>query len=281
MHPTPALCLNSSFLGVFAHAGFMAGLQEGGIRPAHLSGASAGAVVAALSALGRSGPEILELLLAADLRSLFFEWGAPLRAAGTFLGLGGQTGALRAPRAEALMRSWFGEARIEDLPEVRLRLAVTNVTRARGEASARGRLWEYVLASCAVPGMFVAREIDGESYVDGGFADPEPIGAWIGDATIEEIVLHRIDRRDGRVRKPTFGWIVDQGRVAMGAQLAEARAALLARTGQRLRVVETRVRPPRIGWPGSRRDGERWREDCRGRFEAGRESARRALTEAS
>lgn len=271
-----ALCLNSSFLGVFAHAGFVAGLEERGARPEHLSGASAGAVVAALAATGRSGREIFDLLLAADLRSLFFEVGAPLRAAGAALGLRGVTGALRAPRAESLMRAWFGETRLEDLRGPTLRIAVTNVSTARGVAAAHGRLWEYVLASCAVPGVFAARLIDGESFVDGGFADPEPIGAWIGEAAITDILLHRIDRRDGRVRPPTLGWIVDQGRVAMGVQLAEARAALLRYTGQQLRVVETRARPPRIGWPLSARDRARFEADAKDRFEAGRRSAETA-----
>ncbi|MBS0661456.1 MAG: patatin-like phospholipase family protein [Verrucomicrobia bacterium] len=268
-----ALCLNSSFLGVFAHAGFVAGLEERALRPRQLAGASAGAVIAALAATGRSGREIFALLRAADLRSLFFEAGAPLRAAGAALGVRGVTGALRAPRAEKLMRDWFGEARLEELHDPTLRIAVTNVTTARGLAADHGKVWEYVLASCAVPGVFAAREIDGQRYVDGGFADPEPIGAWLGDAAIPEILLHRIDRRDGRVRPPTLGWIVDQGRVAMGAQLAEARAALLRHTGQRLQIVETRTRPPRIGWPLSARDRARFEADAEDRFEAGRRSA--------
>ncbi len=83
MTAAPALCLNSSFLGVFAHAGFVTGLEEAGVTPSRLSGASAGAVVAALRAHGKSGREIFDLMLASNLRGLFFEAGALPRAAAT------------------------------------------------------------------------------------------------------------------------------------------------------------------------------------------------------
>ena len=270
---SPALCLNSSFLGVFAHAGFVAGLEEAGVAPARLSGASAGAMVAALRAHGKTGREIFELMLAADLRSLFFEVGALPRAVAALAGVRGINGAIRAGRAEALMAEWFGDARIEDAP-IPLRIGVTNLSRTRGEAVASGRTLDYVLASCAVPALFGAREIDGEILVDGGVADPEPIGPWLGDPAVPAILVHRIDRAPPPPARPTLGWILNRGHHAAGAQLAEARERIAAHTGQRLETVLTRVRPPRVGWPWVRAHAPRWREDCADRFEAGRRAAR-------
>ncbi len=268
-----ALCLNSSFLGVFAHAGFVSGLDEAGIRATHVSGSSAGAVVAAHYAQGRSGAEILALMRAADLRSIFSERLAPFRAVGALLGTRGLNAAFRAPGAEALMRTWWGEARIENTPRARLGIGVTNLTRGRGETSHQGSIWEHVLASCAVPGMFAARVIDGETLVDGGFADPEPIGQWIGDGTLGTILVHRIDRSRPMPAQPRLSWILDRGHRAAGAMLAAAREELVRGTGQTLTVVETRAQPPRVGWPFSSAHGPRWESDCDDRYEAGRRSA--------
>ena len=272
MTASPALCLNSSFLGVFAHAGFVTGLEEAGVTPLRLSGASAGAVVAALRAHGRTGREIFDLMLAAELRGLFFEAGALPRAVAALAGIRGINGALRAERAETMMGEWFGDARIEDAP-IPLRVGVTNLSRVCGEAVARGRTLDYVLASCTVPGIFGAREVGGEVLVDGGFADPEPIGPWLNDPAVPAILVHRIDRAPPPPTRPTLGWILDRGRHAAGTQLAEAREMIAERTGQRLETVTTRIRPPRIGWPWIRAHAARWREDCADRFEAGRRSA--------
>ncbi len=170
------------------------------------------------------------------------------------------------------MAGWFGDARMEEAL-IPLRVGVTNLSQTRGEAVSQGQTRDYVLASCTVPGIFGAREIDGEALVDGGFADPEPIGPWLGDPAVPTILVHRIDRAPPPPARPTLAWILDRGRHAAGAQLAEAREMIAARTGQRLEMVTTRIRPPRIGWPWIRAHTARWREDCADRFEAGRRSA--------
>src|SRR5689334_13966101 len=93
-----ALCLNSSFLGFYAHAGFVHALLELGVRPAAVSGASAGALVAALHAGGVTPEKMLELFHSPELPRAFREPGAPLRGFATIANLRGHTGALRGDR---------------------------------------------------------------------------------------------------------------------------------------------------------------------------------------
>ena len=51
-----ALCLNSSYFGFYAHAGFLQGLKELQLHPEHVSGASAGGPFSGL-------PEALDAVL--------------------------------------------------------------------------------------------------------------------------------------------------------------------------------------------------------------------------
>ena len=62
-----ALCLNSSFLGFFAHAGFLDALTGLGVRPVAISGASAGALVAGAHAAGLEPRELIHWFLTGEL----------------------------------------------------------------------------------------------------------------------------------------------------------------------------------------------------------------------
>src|SRR4051794_35000199 len=104
-----AVCLNSSFLGLYAHAGFMRGLEEIGVRPAALSGASAGALVAGFLAAGKTATETAEILAQPDLRATLLDWGVPWRALGTLVNRPGFTGAVSTDRALRLLREHLGE----------------------------------------------------------------------------------------------------------------------------------------------------------------------------
>ncbi len=187
-----AVCLNSSFLGFYAHSGFMQGLEEMGLRPAALSGASAGALVAGFLAAGRSAAETAALLLQPDLRSTLLDWGVPWRALGTMANRPGFTGAVSTDGALRLLRSHLGDHRIEQCTAPRLALSVTNLTAARTEIVTAGPLAEFILASGAFPGLFAAREIEGAHYWDGGIANPLPFDPWLTDPAIDTIVVHSV-----------------------------------------------------------------------------------------
>ena len=146
-----ALSFNSSFLGYFAHAGFLRALLASGVRPVAVGGASAGALVAGLFAAGIEPAEMLELFLSPELQTVFREPGAPWRGLATILNLPGHTGAIRGERAAALLRTKLGQRRIEECTAARLSLSVTNLTEARTEAVTSGPLADLILASGAFP----------------------------------------------------------------------------------------------------------------------------------
>ena len=57
------LVLSAGFFGFYGHAGFLAGLLEGGLVPAAYAGTSAGGLVSAYAAAGMAPEALLSLLL--------------------------------------------------------------------------------------------------------------------------------------------------------------------------------------------------------------------------
>ncbi|HEY3901099.1 MAG TPA: patatin-like phospholipase family protein [Chthoniobacter sp.] len=185
-----ALSLNSSFLGFFAHAGFLRALLKLGIRPVAVSGASAGALVAGLFAAGIEPDEMLALFASPELRTVFREPGAPYRGLATIFNVPGHTGAICGDRAEALLRAKLGDRRIEDCRDPRLSVSVTDLTRGCSAAATTGPVADMILASGAFPGVFAARPAEGRWFWDGGIANPLPFDHWIDDPDIDTILLH-------------------------------------------------------------------------------------------
>ncbi len=194
-----ALCLNSSFFGFFAHAGFLQALTDLGVRPAAVSGASAGALVAGPYAAGMAPDEITRWLLTSDLRSAFWEWGGLWRGFGVMMNRPGRTGMLHGRRALGLLREKLGDCLIENCTP-RLALAATELTHPKAALLTEGPLAEAILASGAFPGMFAAQPINGGRYWDGGLANPLPFDHWIGDPAIDTILVHVVANPDGAPR---------------------------------------------------------------------------------
>ncbi len=268
-----AVCFNASFLGVFAHAGFLLGLEESGIRPGNVAGSSAGAVIAALYAHGVSPAEIVSRIREHDLRRVFLDAWAPVRAAGMLLAWRGVTGAVDPLRAIALLREWFGDQQIESCPAARLGVGVTNLTDGCAATLERGLLREAVLASCSLPGLFVTRQIAGAHYSDGGWADPEPVGHWLRQSGVQRIIVHRIFAPPRQPSRPGVNWVFSRGRDAMIERCVSSREDAVRASGRELLLAETIITPPPLGFPLTPRRFTRWDEACDARIAAGRASA--------
>jgi NTE family protein len=245
--PSPhriGLCLNSSFLGYFAHAGFLRALTNLGIRPTAVSGASAGALVAGLFAAGMSAEEMLRIFTSPELRDVFREPGAPFRGLATMLNLPGYTGAIRGTRALALLRSHLNERQIEDCQNPRLGISVTNLALARTEVATRGPLAEYILASGALPGFFAARPVEDHWFWDGGLANPMPFDHWIADPDIDIIVLHIVanpgELANGETRRPRrMSNSINLSHRIICDELLRLKTQLARQAGKRLIVLQT------------------------------------------
>lgn len=159
--PLVALALGSGGARGFAHVGVIKALEEAGIVPDIIAGASSGAVVAALYASGYRARELEEIALGIDHDTLvdFTLFG------------GGRV------RGEALQE--FVNRAVRNRPIERLaRPFAVIATRARdGQMTVfnRGDTGVAVRASASVPNLFVPPLINGEEYVDGGLSSPVPV----------------------------------------------------------------------------------------------------------
>ncbi|MGD7651954.1 MAG: patatin-like phospholipase family protein [Verrucomicrobiales bacterium] len=189
--PDPARCalvLGSSFLGVYAHTGFLAGLHEADFSPARIAGSSAGAFAGGLHAAGLRGDPLRTTLLAPVMRHAFLDAGALWRLPGILTTLW-SSGLFTGDRLVRHLRNTLGDIDLRDTP---LDIAVTNADTARTEIHRSGPLAELIMASCAVPGLFTARNIGPHRYLDGGISAELPYHHLIDDPAIQTIVIHRI-----------------------------------------------------------------------------------------
>lgn len=186
-----ALCLNSAFFGMYAHAGFMKGLSEIGYKPDMITGSSAGALIGALYSAGIEPHEIVQLL-GTVRRSDFWEGSVvsqilkPLRRGRSYSGM------LSGKSLRKLLTPYLGGLLIEDL-RVPLGIAAANITKGRKELIRSGSVIDAVLASMAFPILFELQQVGSDEYLDGGVADHEPITEFIMDPSVGHILVHAIE----------------------------------------------------------------------------------------
>lgn len=226
-----AVVLASSFLGVYAHAGFLNRLDQSGLRPVRLAGASAGALAGALYASGLQGDALRDAALDRALRRSFLDVGFVWRLPGVLTGIGA-SGLFSGRGTIAHLRRTLGDSDLADLSRS-LDIAVTDASTSVTEIRRSGPLAELVMASCAVPVLFTIQEIAGTHYLDGGISGELPFEHLIEDASIDTLILHRIVHETGTV--PLI-----RSRTSVGA-LALVRHAASADL-HRLRVERARDR---------------------------------------
>lgn len=151
-----ALGLSAGFFGFFAHAGFITVLEDEGFFPHHLSGASAGALIAGLWASGLSASTIAEELLRLQRRDF---WDPSL-------GLGLLRGRLFGSRLASLLP-------VRDFSSCRSKLSVSvyDIFARRTLSLSEGSLAPAIQASCTLPGLFQPLWVNGRPLWDGGIFD--------------------------------------------------------------------------------------------------------------
>ncbi len=151
-----SLALSAGFFGFFAHAGFVSALEEEGVEPTLVTGASAGALVGGLWASGTRAARI-----EAELRPLQRKdfWDPSL-------GFGILRGELFRSRVEAmLVAPTFESAKIP------VALSAFDVRARRTVVLDRGDLARAICASCAFPVLLQPVDVGGRAMLDGGIAD--------------------------------------------------------------------------------------------------------------
>ena len=161
--PRIGLALGGGAARGFAHVGVIAVLEEAGLKPSYVVGTSAGSVVAALYASGKTSVQLQQAALNIDEVAIT-DWMLPIVGRGMF-------------RGEALGRyvnEVVGGRVIENM-RIPLGVVATDLGSGQAVLFQRGDTGTAVRASSAVPAVFVPVRISGRDYVDGGLVSPVPV----------------------------------------------------------------------------------------------------------
>ncbi len=161
--PKLGLALGGGAARGFAHIGVIQVLEENGIKPDMVVGTSAGSVVAAFYASGKTGAQLQWLADSMD-ESQLTDWTVPFMSRGM----------LRGDALGRYINSQLNGAKIEDL-KMPLGIVATDLQSGDGILFRRGDIATAVRASSAVPSVFEPVRIGNKDYVDGGLVSPVPV----------------------------------------------------------------------------------------------------------
>ncbi|MDE2371023.1 MAG: patatin-like phospholipase family protein [Burkholderiales bacterium] len=159
--PRIGLALGGGAARGFAHIGVIQVLEEAGIHPVLVAGTSAGSLVAALWASGKSGQELGALARTMD-EGAITDWSFPGR------------GLIRGEALARFVREQTGGRLIEQM-KLPLGIVATDLDSGAPILFQRGDTGAAVRASSAVPAVFQPVRIGNREYVDGGLVAPVPV----------------------------------------------------------------------------------------------------------
>ena len=147
----------------FAHIGVIQVLEEAGIRPSLVVGTSAGSLVAAFYASGKTGAQLQQIAETME-EATFADWTLPVFSRGM----------LRGAALARYVSAQINGRMIENMP-MPLGIVATDLNSGQGVLFQRGDTATAVRASSAVPALFQPVKISGREYVDGGLVSPVPV----------------------------------------------------------------------------------------------------------
>ncbi|MFG6440482.1 patatin-like phospholipase family protein [Roseateles sp. LKC17W] len=159
--PRLGLALGGGAARGFAHIGVIQVLEEAGIKVDLVAGTSAGSLVAALYASGKTGKEMQTLAEGMD-EGAITDWSFPLR------------GLIRGEALARFIRDKTGGKGIEQMV-LPLGIVATDLGDGSAVLFRSGDTGTAVRASSAVPAVFQPVKIGQREYVDGGLVSPVPV----------------------------------------------------------------------------------------------------------
>lgn len=147
----------------FAHVGVIQVLEEAGLQPSHVTGTSAGSLVAALYASGKSSSELTRLAESMQEAEIT-DWMLPIL----------NRGALRGEALAKYVNTQVGGKNLEQM-KIPLGIVATDLRTGESITFRRGNTGAAVRASSAVPAVFQPVRIGDREYVDGGLVAPVPV----------------------------------------------------------------------------------------------------------
>lgn len=161
--PKLGLALGGGAARGFAHVGVIQVLEEAGIKPDLVVGTSAGSLVAALYASGKTPAELSQVSQTME-EATFADWQLPGLSRGMIKG-------------EALARYVNAQVRNQTIDKMPIPLGIVATDLRTGDPVLfrRGDTGMGVRASSAVPAVFQPVSMGGREYVDGGLVSPVPV----------------------------------------------------------------------------------------------------------
>jgi len=144
-----------------AHIGVVQALNEHDIKADYVAGTSAGAIVGSLYAAGLSVDEMMQFAGEGKLLKLF-QAKLPTKGLVSLDYLG------------KLLEKYINADSFEEL-KIPLFVVTSNLMSGQKETFYKGKLFEVVMASCAIPLIFKPVEINGQIHIDGGIFDNMPV----------------------------------------------------------------------------------------------------------
>jgi len=171
------LALSSGYFSLFAHCGMVSVLEEEGLFPVSISGASAGALIGVCWAAGCSTAELREILF--GLRKRDFWDPTP------------GFGLLKGERFRAFVARVSPAHRLEHC-RIPVSISTFDPLTWSTRVWTNGPLVDCVYASCTVPLLFQPIRIEGRFCFDGGILDRAGLAGAPADA---RVLLHHIPVR--------------------------------------------------------------------------------------
>jgi NTE family protein len=147
----------------FAHVGVIQVLEEAGMPPQLVTGTSAGSLVAALYASGKTSLELRRVAESMEEAEIT-DWMLPIL----------NRGALRGEALAKYVNTQVGGKSIEQM-KIPLGIVATDLRNGEVVTFRRGNTGSAVRASSAVPAVFQPVRIGEREYVDGGLVAPVPV----------------------------------------------------------------------------------------------------------
>jgi NTE family protein len=211
--PRIGLALGGGTARGFAHIGVLKSLAQANIKPEVVVGCSAGALVGAFYAAGFTPWQLEEVALrvrdaeVADFASA------------------GKRGMLVGESLYRFVNDILKGTRIESMP-TRFAAVATDLRSGELVVLRKGLVAEAVCASCAIPGVFVPREVGGRELVDGGLVSPLPVGT-ARNLGCDVVIAVDVGAKPHRTSLPGLYEVLLQSFEIMGRALSdqEARSA--------------------------------------------------------
>ncbi|PVZ90279.1 alpha/beta hydrolase [Serratia sp. S1B] len=159
--PIVALVLGSGGARGYAHIGAIQVLEEHGIHPDFIVGTSAGSIVGALYASGKTPEQIKDIALnmkVQDVREITLR----------------KNGFLDGSKVEDFINDQIGNLPLEKM-RIPLFVVATELKEGKKVIFNYGNTGQAVRASSSIPSMFIPTKIQNKEYVDGGLVSPVPV----------------------------------------------------------------------------------------------------------